>query len=151
MQKSTLGAFLLLFSCVSVFSQQPPRSADAPAATERTPPGDLRQIIPGHYVFSSTTYNSGIIVTNDGGRRARRLEFGGGRAGAARSNREYHPAAGPRSRFVDVPRQLFKGQYRLRGCAQDRTRRLSHRPSRVDATAESAGRGTNRPPAESDL
>src|SRR5256712_2833963 len=66
MQKSTLGAFLLLFSCVSVFSQQPPRSADAPAATERTPPGDLRQIIPGHYVFSSTTYNSGIIVTNDG-------------------------------------------------------------------------------------
>jgi glyoxylase-like metal-dependent hydrolase (beta-lactamase superfamily II) len=66
MQKSTLGAFLLLFSCVSVFSQQPPRSADAPAATERTPPGNLRQIIPGHYVFSSTTYNSGIIVTNDG-------------------------------------------------------------------------------------
>jgi glyoxylase-like metal-dependent hydrolase (beta-lactamase superfamily II) len=30
------------------------------------PPGPLRQIIPGHYVFSSSTYNSGIIVTNDG-------------------------------------------------------------------------------------
>jgi glyoxylase-like metal-dependent hydrolase (beta-lactamase superfamily II) len=65
MSKSTLSVFLLLFSCVSAFSQQPPRSADA-AATERTPPGKLRQIIPGHYVFSSATYNSGIIVTNDG-------------------------------------------------------------------------------------
>jgi glyoxylase-like metal-dependent hydrolase (beta-lactamase superfamily II) len=65
MSKSTLSVFLLLFSGVSAFSQQPPRSADA-AATERTPPGKLRQIIPGHYVFSSATYNSGIIVTSDG-------------------------------------------------------------------------------------
>jgi glyoxylase-like metal-dependent hydrolase (beta-lactamase superfamily II) len=30
------------------------------------PPGTLRQIIPGHYVYNSSTYNSGIIVTNDG-------------------------------------------------------------------------------------
>jgi glyoxylase-like metal-dependent hydrolase (beta-lactamase superfamily II) len=63
MPKSTLGAFLLIFSWVSAFSQQPPRSADAPS--ERMPPG-LRQIIPGHYLFSSSTYNSGIIVTDDG-------------------------------------------------------------------------------------
>jgi len=56
MPRSVLGAFLLLFSGVSAFSQQPPR----------TPPGGLRQIIPGHYVFSSTTYNSGIIVTDAG-------------------------------------------------------------------------------------
>lgn len=66
MPKSTLGVFLVLFSGVSAFSQQPPRSADLAAATERTPPGTLRQIIPGHYVFSAATYNSGIIVTNDG-------------------------------------------------------------------------------------
>src|SRR5436190_306798 len=56
MPRSMLAAFLLLFGCVSAFSQQPPR----------TPPGSLRQIIPGHYVFSSTTYNSGIIVTDEG-------------------------------------------------------------------------------------
>jgi glyoxylase-like metal-dependent hydrolase (beta-lactamase superfamily II) len=65
MPKSTWSAFLLLFSCVSAFSQQPPRSTGAPA-NEGTPTGTLRQIIPGHYVYSSSTYNSGIIVTNDG-------------------------------------------------------------------------------------
>jgi len=54
MARSTLGVFLVLFSCISAFSQQ------------RTPPGTLRQIIPGHYVFASSTYNSGIIVTSDG-------------------------------------------------------------------------------------
>jgi glyoxylase-like metal-dependent hydrolase (beta-lactamase superfamily II) len=64
MPRSTLSAFLLLLSCVSAFSQQPPR-AGAPA-NEGTPTGTLRQIIQGHYVYSSSTYNSGIIVTNDG-------------------------------------------------------------------------------------
>ena len=66
MPKSVLSAVLVLLSGASTFSQQPPRSAGAPAATERMPPGTLREIIPGHYVFSSSTYNSGIIVTNDG-------------------------------------------------------------------------------------
>src|SRR5260370_13901663 len=65
MPKSLLSAFLLLLSSASAYSPQPPRSAGAPAA-ERMPPGTLRQIFPGHYVFSSSTYNSGIIVTNDG-------------------------------------------------------------------------------------
>ena len=54
MRKSTLGAVLLILGCVSAASQQAP------------PPGTLRQIVPGHYLFSSATYNSGIIVTNDG-------------------------------------------------------------------------------------
>jgi len=53
MPKSTLGAVLLILGCVSAASQQ-------------APPGTLRQIVPGHYLFSSSTYNSGIIVTNDG-------------------------------------------------------------------------------------
>ena len=53
MAKSALGAMLFILSCVSTFSQQ-------------APPGTLRQIVPGHYLFSSTTYNSGVIVTNDG-------------------------------------------------------------------------------------
>jgi glyoxylase-like metal-dependent hydrolase (beta-lactamase superfamily II) len=64
MPRSTLSAFLLLLSCVSAFSQQPPRAGAL--ANEGTPTGTLRQIIPGHYVYSSSTYNSGIIVTNDG-------------------------------------------------------------------------------------
>lgn len=66
MPRSVLSAFLVLLSGASTFSQQPQRSAGAPAATERMPPGTIREIIPGHYVFSSSTYNSGIIVTNDG-------------------------------------------------------------------------------------
>ena len=53
MAKSALGAMLFILSCVSIFSQQ-------------APPGTLRQIVPGHYLFSSTTYNSGVIVTSDG-------------------------------------------------------------------------------------
>ena len=64
MPRSTLSAFLLLLSCVSAFSQPAPR-AGAPV-NEGTPTGTLRQIIPGHYVYSSSTYNSGIIVTSDG-------------------------------------------------------------------------------------
>jgi glyoxylase-like metal-dependent hydrolase (beta-lactamase superfamily II) len=52
MPKSTLAVIALLLGGVSVFSQQPT--------------GALRQIIPGHYVYSSSTYNSGIIVTSEG-------------------------------------------------------------------------------------
>src|SRR5882762_8804130 len=62
MPKPTLGALLLLLGCVSAFSQQPP----PPPAAERNPTGTLRQIIPGHYVYTSATYNSGIMVTNEG-------------------------------------------------------------------------------------
>jgi glyoxylase-like metal-dependent hydrolase (beta-lactamase superfamily II) len=53
MAKSTLIAVLLLLSGVSAWPQQPPSRG-------------LRQIIPGHYVFASSTYNSGIIVTTGG-------------------------------------------------------------------------------------
>jgi glyoxylase-like metal-dependent hydrolase (beta-lactamase superfamily II) len=54
MQKSILGlAFVLLSSC-SAFSQQ----------TQR--PTALREIISGHYVFTSGTFNSGLIATSDG-------------------------------------------------------------------------------------
>ena len=35
-----------------------------PAERNRT--GTLRQLIPGHYVFSSTSFNSGVIATNEG-------------------------------------------------------------------------------------
>jgi glyoxylase-like metal-dependent hydrolase (beta-lactamase superfamily II) len=55
----------MLFGCVSAFSQQPPNPTGE-AARERNPASALRQIIPGHYVYSSGTFNSGIIVTDEG-------------------------------------------------------------------------------------
>src|SRR5881397_2270236 len=54
MRKSTIAPVILMLGALFAFSQQPQRS-DA-----------LRQIIPGHYMYTSQTYNSGIIVTNDG-------------------------------------------------------------------------------------
>ena len=66
MPKPTLGVLLLLLGGLPAFSQQPPPSPAGQAAAGRTPDGTLRQIIPGHYVYSSTTYNSGIIVTSEG-------------------------------------------------------------------------------------
>jgi len=64
MPKSSLAVLAQLLGSVSVFSQQPPNTGQASA--ERNPAGALRQIIPGHFVYSSTTYNSGIIVTSEG-------------------------------------------------------------------------------------
>ena len=66
MPKATLGLLLLLLGSLPAFSQQPPGNPDGQAAAERTPAGTLRQIIPGHYVYSSTTFNSGVIVTSEG-------------------------------------------------------------------------------------
>ena len=56
MPKSTLGVLLLFLGGVAVSGQQAPPN----------PRGALRQIIPGHYMYSSGTYNSGVIVTSEG-------------------------------------------------------------------------------------
>jgi glyoxylase-like metal-dependent hydrolase (beta-lactamase superfamily II) len=65
MPKSAVGFILLVAAYVS--SQQPPASgAGNQAAAELSQPGTLRQIIPGHYAYTSATYNSGIIATGDG-------------------------------------------------------------------------------------
>jgi glyoxylase-like metal-dependent hydrolase (beta-lactamase superfamily II) len=66
MPKPTIGVLLLLVACVSAFSRQPRRNPAGQAAAERNPTGTLREISPGHYVYSSTTYNSGIISTGEG-------------------------------------------------------------------------------------
>src|SRR5262245_30112075 len=65
MPHAVLGAALLLAGLLSAFSP-PRRIPDEQAAPQRTPSGALRQIIPGHFVYSSSTYNSGIIVTSEG-------------------------------------------------------------------------------------
>jgi glyoxylase-like metal-dependent hydrolase (beta-lactamase superfamily II) len=64
MPKSVLGVVLVLVCGASAFSQQPPAAGRGQAADR--PTGTLRQIIPGHYVYSVTTFNSGIIATSDG-------------------------------------------------------------------------------------
>ena len=66
MLKSTLAALLSSLVCVALFARQPPRSPAGQAAAAVNPAGELRQIVPGHYVYSFTTYNSGIIVTSEG-------------------------------------------------------------------------------------
>jgi len=58
MQKSILGLVIALLCCVPALSQQVQRNLVGQTA--------LRQIIPGHYVFSSGTFNSGVIVTSEG-------------------------------------------------------------------------------------
>ena len=56
MRKSNLGLVVVLLCCASASAQQ----------TQRGQPGSLREIIPGHYMFSSGDLNSGIIATSEG-------------------------------------------------------------------------------------
>src|SRR3954454_15028878 len=56
MLKSTIGLVVVLMSCASAHSQQ----------TQRGQTSSIREIIPGHYMFSSGDLNSGIIATNEG-------------------------------------------------------------------------------------
>jgi cyclase len=53
----TLGGF-------SVMAQERDNARLKPAERNRT--GTLRQLIPGYYVFSSTSFNSGVIATSEG-------------------------------------------------------------------------------------
>jgi glyoxylase-like metal-dependent hydrolase (beta-lactamase superfamily II) len=66
MSQAILGVVLLLLGWIAAVPAQAPRSPMPQATSERTPAGALRQIIPGHFVYGSSTYNSGIIVTGDG-------------------------------------------------------------------------------------
>jgi len=58
MRTSIKGLVIALLFCFPAFSQQAPRNPVGQTA--------LRQIIPGHYVFSAGTFNSGVIVTGEG-------------------------------------------------------------------------------------
>ena len=60
-------ALVTLISSLFVFSVMGQERDDArlkPAERNRT--GTLRQLIPGYYVFSSTSFNSGVVATSDG-------------------------------------------------------------------------------------
>src|SRR5262250_1616274 len=62
MRKSIIGLVAVLLCCASAFSQQPQRNPAGKTA--------LREIIPGHYAFSSGSFDSGIIVTDGRAERA---------------------------------------------------------------------------------
>ena len=67
MPKSMMTLMMLLASSVLIFSLEAQERDDArlrPAERNRT--GTLRQLMPGHYVFSSTSFNSGVIATSEG-------------------------------------------------------------------------------------
>ena len=62
-----IALMMLLTSSFLVFSivaQERDDTRLKPAERNRT--GTLRQLIPGYYVFSSTSFNSGVIATNEG-------------------------------------------------------------------------------------
>src|SRR5438552_2511369 len=56
MPKSMIGLIVMFLCCSSAYAQQ----------TQRGQTTSLREIIPGHYMFSSGDLNSGIIVTSEG-------------------------------------------------------------------------------------
>ena len=67
MSKSTTALVFLLAAAHFVFSVNAQERDDfrlKPA--ERNRSGILRQLAPGHYVFSSTSFNSGVIATSEG-------------------------------------------------------------------------------------
>jgi glyoxylase-like metal-dependent hydrolase (beta-lactamase superfamily II) len=65
MMKPTLVALFSVLCSLLSLAQEPARSAGQANAASQ-PAGGLRQIIPGHYVYASATYNSGIIGTSEG-------------------------------------------------------------------------------------
>src|SRR5205809_5995776 len=67
MSKSTTALLFMLAAALFVFSVKAQERDDSrlkPA--ERNRSGTLRQLIPGYYVFSSTSFNSGVIATSEG-------------------------------------------------------------------------------------
>jgi cyclase len=67
MFKSTAALISLLVACLFALPVQAQERDDSglkPA--ERNRSGTLRQLIPGHHVFSSTSFNSGVIATSEG-------------------------------------------------------------------------------------
>ena len=62
--------FLPSILLVSAQERRSPAASQAPAAGQAPSSGSLRQIIPGHYVYSTNNagrlFNSGVIVTSEG-------------------------------------------------------------------------------------
>jgi hypothetical protein len=55
-QRSIVGLGVVLLTCASAYSQE----------TQCGQTSGIREIVPGHYMFSSGDLNSGIIATSEG-------------------------------------------------------------------------------------
>jgi cyclase len=64
MRKAAVGILLMMIGGVGAARVEGQQAGESGA--DRTPAGILQQIIPGHYIYKSTTFNSGIIVTAEG-------------------------------------------------------------------------------------
>ena len=66
----TLKTGLLLLIFVALYDGGAQTQTQAPSAAAATRTGSLRQIIPGHYVYTTNNegrlFNSGVVATNDG-------------------------------------------------------------------------------------
>ena len=70
MRKSTMLLVLLPAILFSAQELRNPAAAQAPPAGQAAGPGSLKQIIPGHYLYSTTNagraFSSGVIATGEG-------------------------------------------------------------------------------------
>jgi len=67
MSKPTIALLILLASTIFAFSLgAQERNASRLTPAQRNQTGTLRELIPGYYVFSSTSFNSGVIATGEG-------------------------------------------------------------------------------------
>jgi len=67
MSKSTPALIFMLAATLFVFSVKAQERDDSRLTpAERNRSGSLRQLAPGYYVFSSTSFNSGVIATSEG-------------------------------------------------------------------------------------
>jgi cyclase len=69
-KSAILLIFLLSILFVSAQEQGHPAASQAPSAGQTASSGSLRQIVPGHYEYSTTNagrvFRSGVVVTNEG-------------------------------------------------------------------------------------
>src|SRR5262249_18707629 len=137
MKKLTISLIILIVCGLFAFSQRPQRS-DA-----------LRQIIPGHYLFTSSTYNSGVIATSEGVIVLDALNSEA--VGRAERKAIEDTIRQPVRVLVSSSFHIFEGQPGLRACVEDRPRKLSCRSPRFNAKGEGAGRGAEIETSESDL
>ena len=103
-----------MLCCLVAFSQEPQR------------PEGLRQISPGHYVFTSGTFNSGVISTSEGVLVLDALNSGPverAERKAIEDTIRQPVRALVSSTFHD---NYSKGNVALRGRLENRTRKLPH-------------------------
>ena len=121
-----------------------------PGRGRRRPDGHAAEIIPGHYVYSVTTFNSGIVATSEGVVVLDALSSDA----IARSQRdaiaEHDPAARPGARLLHVSQSVLEGNT-VPGRLENRARTVPHRSDQPHAAGKDPGRRTESQTAGSDV